>query len=531
MAAAAGPGRRCTLTVADRDAHDADREATYSFVGERAAPAASYALVFDAARHACTLEPLTAAYAFNLSAAPWEPSAAQLAQQYPQIELGARAAAAAAADDDADAPPDADVPDDLFDDAGASAGDDGPDPDNPFDYRHLLAKRAAGGASRSVSPAPTRPASVSAVNTPSARPQRAAGAPKGRLAQRTPGPAPVPVPSEAQSESEPEPGSRKHVSPAPAPAAKKDPQPTAPAARARKAVNPLRPNTSNTSKAKSSAPTTTTPAPKASKPAPKSAEIIWDSSDEDELSISRPALKRSSPTSQPSAATRPPNPRPARARTPSISLPVPAPSAAHDGDGDDDDDEDESDDANAALTIEVPDAPRGLAPKQRGRAPLGLSGFAHLRSPSRPISLHSAATSNEGSPASRAVSPRPRALPHARTARTQDLDVLDLDAPAASYADSDADESFADELDMGPEAEPGDEDGSADVDGDVEPMDIGSPVAAPAPPPQPASRSVVLTQQQQQQQQEADDETDELEREMMAGLQHEQESSEESEEE
>jgi RNA polymerase II transcription elongation factor len=99
---------------------------TYAYSGARkSSPKNSYVLVFDTNNQTCTLEPLSSSYTFNLQSTPHESSIATLNDKYPPIPAS-------------DGEQGQNVEDGSFDEEGV---DDGPDPKNPFDYRHFLNQR------------------------------------------------------------------------------------------------------------------------------------------------------------------------------------------------------------------------------------------------------------------------------------------------------------------------------------------------------------------------------------------------------
>jgi len=105
------------LTLADTD-RTGGQDTTFTLTGRASAPTTSYVLVLDAATQQATLEPLAASFAFNLTTQNGRDVSAQHPPIHPPRH---QQAAGEACDDD-------------------GAGD--PDPANPYDFRHFLARHA-----------------------------------------------------------------------------------------------------------------------------------------------------------------------------------------------------------------------------------------------------------------------------------------------------------------------------------------------------------------------------------------------------
>lgn len=132
-----GGGQNYSLTLKD---DDHGRTGKHTYKGQRTTSKKSYVLIFDPAKQTCTLEPLSAAYSFNLTSTPSEPSAAKLAQKHPQIQLQNGQST-------------------LQDDGLFGEEDDAED--SPYDYRNFLQPKEG-----SLSPDVL---TGSAVNTPVAQ--------------------------------------------------------------------------------------------------------------------------------------------------------------------------------------------------------------------------------------------------------------------------------------------------------------------------------------------------------------------------
>ncbi|KAF1836558.1 UPF0157-domain-containing protein [Decorospora gaudefroyi] len=306
------------------DANEAGDKDIFTFTGHKSALKKSYVLVLDPASQQATLEPLSSTYTFNLATKNGKDVSTQHTKIYPKKVK--------------ESSQDKDEDEHLFGEAAAEEEGGDADPDNPYDFRHFLAKekekRGDESEYRYASSPDYRAGTGSAITTPQF------GA---RTSSATSGPKPaVPVTKK-----------RKTAAANPMVSKPKKPQPT-PAVRLQRTP-------------------TDTPKPKTRAAAPpasriKSSEIVHSSDESDSEAVSPPA--RPSP---------PPEQR----------------QQHHDDDDADEDAEGDSDDGG--LEIEVPDA----RPPQRNKGTLGPNlGTAYLRSPSNgPISLASAANSDvEGSP-------------------------------------------------------------------------------------------------------------------------------------
>ncbi|KAL4979308.1 hypothetical protein BDW66DRAFT_157509 [Aspergillus desertorum] len=119
------------LTITDQAPNAAQSVLTYSYDGSvdpaqsaSSSPEHKLVLIFDATRKAFVLEPVATQLNFNLRSAPAK-TQKQMIQQYPQLRILSE---------------DHTSEDDRGPDH-ASGNDDGPaDDDNPYDYRHFLAK-------------------------------------------------------------------------------------------------------------------------------------------------------------------------------------------------------------------------------------------------------------------------------------------------------------------------------------------------------------------------------------------------------
>lgn len=329
-------------------------------------------LIFDPATQQATLEPLSGSYTFNLATKNGKDVSSQHAKIYPKKLK-----------DDAQ---DKDNDDDLFGEAAGDGEGGDPDPDNPYDFRHFLAKeknkRGDESDYRYASSPEHRTGTSSAAHTP----QASTRAPAISAPARKPAAAAAPK-------------KRKTATANPMVKPKKT-QPT-PAVRLQRTATDTMPK----AKAKSTAP----PASKI-----KSAEIIHSSDESDGEIASSPAAP--SPPSKSSQQQ------------------------SHHQHDDEEDSEAQSDEDDGGLEIEVPDA-RPPRRKNGALAALGLGstlGTGYMRSPSNgPISLASAANSDvEGSP-----------NPHARNRNTQDeIDFGDLGGDdAEGDEDDEEDEEDADE--------------------------------------------------------------------------------------
>ncbi|KAL6704997.1 hypothetical protein ACN47E_007400 [Coniothyrium glycines] len=367
------------------DSNPAGGNDVYTFTGHKSALTKSYILVLDSSSQQATLEPLSSSYTFNLATR----NNANISSQHPKIYPKK------AKDDPTDRDEDAD----LFGDA---AGDDeggDPDPDNPYDFRHFLAKEKEKRGDESEYHAASSPdyrtdRTGSTVNTPQL------GARNGSSVAAKPRAAETALKRRKTTTASPMVSKPKKAQPPPA-------------------VRLQRKATETNTKAKSKA-----AAPPASRI--KSAEMVH-SSDESDVDADGEVM-----TSPPAPAHRSPSPPP---RQQSV-------------DDDDEDAEGESDDGG--LEIEVPDE----KPARRGKgalAGLGLGrnlGAGFTRSPSNgPISLVSATNSVQGSP-------NPRSLNSRQNMRDDDeIDFGDLGADdAEGEDDEDYHDKDVDDIDIGPPA-------------------------------------------------------------------------------
>ncbi|KAF2842037.1 hypothetical protein M501DRAFT_968225 [Patellaria atrata CBS 101060] len=131
-----------TLTVTDQET---TKSSTYAYNGGKTDLKKTYVLVFDPEKQTATLEPLSSAYAFNLTSTPWEQSSSKLCKTYPQLQPHKETE---------ERIHDGDTQDTAMDED--SSGE--PDENNPYDYRHFLTKSTR---SPSVEPTP-----LSGLNTP-----------------------------------------------------------------------------------------------------------------------------------------------------------------------------------------------------------------------------------------------------------------------------------------------------------------------------------------------------------------------------
>lgn len=364
----------CSLRLEDQSG--AGEQDVFTFTGKKSSTK-SYVLVFDAATQQATLEPLSSSYTFNLASRNKQ----DVSAQYPKIYPRKLKQDSQDKDDD-----------DLFGEAQGNdeAGD--PDPDNPYDFRHFLAKDKEKRGDESeyhfASSPDYRTGTGSAVNTPQFGARKPAAAPKPKAA-------------------EPAPKKRKTAPPNPMLSKPTKSQAT-PAVRLERRATDVAP------KAKG---------PPASKI--KSKEIV-DSSDDSDMDTGG------------QVASSPPAP-PRRS---------PSPLQRQPSDDEDDDAEGESDD-EGVLEIEVPDA----RPSRRGNgalASLGLGqnlGVGYLKSPSNgPISLASATSSAAGSP-----NPHHFASHQNRTTTQDEIDFGDL-AGDPEDEEEDFDDRDVEPVDIGPPA-------------------------------------------------------------------------------
>ena len=134
----------------------------YGFAGSQQ-PSTTTALIFNPTTQAFTLDKIDTDFSFNLRSTPDVQSAKALAAQYPQLENTAP-----------DLSSSSDEEGDMFD-----GGDDVPDPNNPYDYRHFLKRR------RTSSPEPIAlEASPRFAPTPTSAPPPAA-TPSPQLPRRS----------------------------------------------------------------------------------------------------------------------------------------------------------------------------------------------------------------------------------------------------------------------------------------------------------------------------------------------------------
>lgn len=376
----------------------------FVFTGQRTEPKKSYILLFDLSTQQATLEPLASTYTFNLSSKNGSDLSSTYPKIYPKKQKDDAQDTAAGADD-------------LFDEDSRDDINDDPDPDNPYDFRHFLAregsKRGDESEYNTISSPDYRTGTGSAMNTPMVTARKPAPTPASKAKVVAQGAA------NRKKRASPEPATKPQKKTAP----KKQQQPPPTVRLERRATTAPKPEPAKPSRKPA--------APPASKI--KSAEIVHSSDDSDLDADGEP----DSPA--------PPTPPPPR-KSPS---PQPVPDA-------DSDYEMEDVSAAAGLEIEVPDA-RPSRPRHNALASLGLGqnlGLGgYLKSPSNgPISLASAANSVEGSPNPHAFTPRKN------RAVLEDSGVIDF-GDIGSGAKSDDEEE---------EEEEGE-------DGDVEPMDIGPP--------------------------------------------------------
>ncbi|KAK8217616.1 hypothetical protein M8818_001375 [Zalaria obscura] len=136
-----------------------DGDDKYTYSGQRKSDEHTYVLLPDENGDGYVLEEVQYSHEMNLSSAPWESDAKELAQRYPRL---------------GDQAPEASE-DDLFGEEDAHGGE--PEKDNPFDYRHYLKmveapSPALGPDQRSTNGAATPSQAGSMKGTPQARPAR-----------------------------------------------------------------------------------------------------------------------------------------------------------------------------------------------------------------------------------------------------------------------------------------------------------------------------------------------------------------------
>jgi hypothetical protein len=418
-------------------------------------------LLFDPTSQKATLEPVSDAYTFNLATRNNKNISSEHSKIYPKkSKEGSQ-------EDEGE--------DDLFGQAEADDESGHPDSSNPYDFRHFLSKEKEKRGDESeyynASSPDNRAGTGSAMNTPQfgARKPAEAAAAKPKPAE--------PVPKKRKTAEsgmfmKKKPGVKKA-------------QPTPSINLERRASERAVADAAPKPKAKTAGP----PASKI-----KSAELVH-SSDESDADAEGEAEPVSSPPRQ---TQRSPSPR---------YQPI--------SDQEDEDAEGESDD-DGVLEIEVPDA-RSSRPRNGGALKslgygqnLGIGGGGGgFRSPSNgPISLASAANSNQGSPHPHDFTPR-------KNRAQQDDNVID-------FGDLESDAEGEDDDDDGGELEI--DEGDAEGDVDVEEMDIGPPARqSTSGHDRKASVAAVGAAADE-------DEEDPLYQEMMAGLAG-GDSSEESEEE
>lgn len=369
-------------------------------------------LLFDQSTQQATLEPLSSSYTFNLTTKNNKDISSQHAKIYPKKTK--------------DDVPGQDGHDDLF---GEEAGDDesgDPDPDNPYDFRHFLAKDKEKRGDDSDYPGASSPdcraGTGSAANTP-------------QFGARKPAAATVAKPKAA------EPAAKKRRTVEADPFMKKKPGP--------KKAQPPPPPSIQLERRASERPAPETAPKSRSKPAGppaskiKSSELVH-SSDDSDMDADAEA-EPEHVASPPRHARRSPSPQ----RVQNLDIEEEEEDAEADSDGD------------GGLEIEVPDA-RPSRPRNTGAlASLGLGqslgAGGGFKSPSTgPISLASATSSVQGSPNPHNFTPRKN--------RAQDNSVIDFgDLGGDDDAEGEEDEEDEVEVDV--------EDGNPDVDD----FDIGPP--------------------------------------------------------
>ncbi|KAF1941132.1 hypothetical protein EJ02DRAFT_210218 [Clathrospora elynae] len=304
------------------DTHNTGEKDIVTFKGQKSSLKKSYVLVFDPSSQQATLEPLSSSYTFNLALK----NGKDISSQHTKIhQKKAR-----------DDPNGKDDEGGLFGEAAADDEGGDPDPANPYDFRHFLAKEKEKRGDESeyhfASSPEYRTGTGSAVNTPQfgAR-QTAAAAPVRKAAA-------------------PAPKKRKTATTNPMLSRPKKAQPP-PAVRLQRTATDTTPK----SKAKAAAP----PASKI-----KSSEVVHSSDDSDGEVASSP----------------------------------PAPTSAEQGQRYNDEDEDAEGESDDDEHLETRPTRRGNG--ALASLGLGQNiGAGHPRSPSNgPISLASAANSVQGSP-------------------------------------------------------------------------------------------------------------------------------------
>lgn len=375
------------------DSNSAGEDDTYTFTGQKSTLKKSYVLVFDHASQHATLEPLSSNYTFNLATRNNANISSQHKKIYPKRSKGE----SQDKDDDAD----------LFGDVPGDDDSGDPDPSNPYDFRHFLAKEKQAEKDKrgdesdyhfASSPdyRTDRTGTGSAMNTPQFGAKSASSNTTAKKAATT-----------ALKK-------RKTATASPMVSKPKKAQPLP-------AVRLQRTATETTTKPKSKV-----AGPPASKI--KSAEIIHssDESDEDadgEVDSSPPVPSNRSPS--PTQGQRP-----------------------------DDEDEDADGDSDDGGGLEIVDFDEPPARRGKGAlAGLGLGkdlGSGFLRSPSNgPISLASAANSVVGSPNPQTFASRRRADPD-----EEEIDFGDIGGDDAEGEEDDEEyhDRDVDDIDIGPPA-------------------------------------------------------------------------------